>query len=510
MESVAHCSASSIPGWMAPDAYSTAWIALVPGVHDLSRPAWPQALDYLLAHQLPDGGWGEPHIYYAHERTISTAAAVAALSQWLDPSGEHRCAIRRGLRALHKYGRDLQHEPHEPVGFELLLPRLRAMLAVDYEAELPLAAWAPVEAASRQKLALIERLELDPRQQRAWWFSLEMLPAWQLALLDDSILDDQGSIATSIGATAAYLRARRLAGLDSPRAARFLESVLELGGGSAPFCWPAEVYERVWIADGLRRGGVDPGDPQVQRLASAIKASWELNDPGLSSSDYFRVNDGDDTLVGFTVLNWSGLGAPEDAALAFWNESHFRSYLDERTASVSANINGLTALRNQPGFPHRDEAERLAAWLLDHRRDDGNFDDKWHFSPYYSLARAIGAFGGWRDDVAREAVGLLVEQQREDGGWGWFERSTLEETAHCVLGLNCARALGLLVDAAPLQRAGRYFRLNAGRRPVERFWIGKTLFRPQRIVEATVSAAQGVLARLEPAPPHMPQRTSAD
>ena len=71
-----------LTGWLGVDIYSTAWVALVPGASDNSIPAWSESLDYLRAHQLPDGGWGEPHIYYAHERTITTLAVIRALHFW--------------------------------------------------------------------------------------------------------------------------------------------------------------------------------------------------------------------------------------------------------------------------------------------------------------------------------------------------------------------------------------------------------------------------------------------
>ena len=90
-----------LDGWLAADAYSTAWVAMVPDIHDISQPAWPQALEYLRAHQLVDGGWGEPKVFYAHERTLSTLAAIKALHLWNLP--EDRSRIQRGIEALHYY-----------------------------------------------------------------------------------------------------------------------------------------------------------------------------------------------------------------------------------------------------------------------------------------------------------------------------------------------------------------------------------------------------------------------
>src|SRR5512139_1275527 len=85
----------SLRGWLGTDAYSTAWVATVPDVYDPSRPTWPRALHYLRTHQLDDGGWGEPHIFFAHERTISTLAAIRALHLW-KALPEDGMRIRRG------------------------------------------------------------------------------------------------------------------------------------------------------------------------------------------------------------------------------------------------------------------------------------------------------------------------------------------------------------------------------------------------------------------------------
>lgn len=491
----------TLPGWIQnlhgqvePDPYSTAWAALVPAAGQSDIPAWPAALDALRREQLDDGGWGAQGVFYAHERTICTLAALHALDAW-QAEAEDQARIKRGLTALRRYAVQLAGEPYQPVGFELLLPALIAGVVDRYGALLPLADWAPIEALGREKLALIRRLSPDPDRPRAWWFSLEMLPGEQLARLDDSILGANGSIQTSTAATAAYLRARRLAGADSPRAAAFIERAMTPDGG-VPFCAPAEVFERVWTLDALRRAGVDPAMTPITDAAQYIAGAWERNTPGLSSSDLFAVNDGDDTTVGYAVLSWAGLPPDEEALLGFWCEDHFCSYPDERDPSVSANLHGLTALRAQLGFPHRDLAERVTGWLLARITPGEMIHDKWHFSPFYTLAHAASAFAGWHDDAARPAVDLLIDHQQPDDGWGWFGRSTLEETGLVTLGLIEAQRERVIASDGVLAGAARFLAAHGDAEPRERMFIGKTLFRPPNVAKATVYAARVALEGL--------------
>src|ERR1700761_1927830 len=62
-------------------AYDTAWVARVPDRDDDSRPAFPSALEWLLAHQLPDGSWGAS-LEYHHDRLQSTLRAALTLAHW--------------------------------------------------------------------------------------------------------------------------------------------------------------------------------------------------------------------------------------------------------------------------------------------------------------------------------------------------------------------------------------------------------------------------------------------
>ena len=482
----------ALDGWLATDAYSTAWIAMVPDHREVSQPAWPQTLEYLRVHQLADGGWGEPDVCYAHERTLSTLAAIKALDLWKQPEDLPR--IQRGIEALHHYADCFLDEPYESIGFELLLPRLAADLGAMSD-QLPLDRWAPVQEMYEQKLALIRQLHPQPGQQQSWWFSLEMLSEESLKQLDDSILGPNGSIATATAPTAAYLRARRLAGLDSPRAAIWLSHLVDRQKGGVPFCWPAEVFERVWAMDSFMRAQIDPRTPFVQRLAESIWEAWNQGEPGLSSSEFFHVNDGDDTLVGYSVLNWAGFQPDEAPVLRFWKDGHFKSYLDERNASITVNIHGLQALRSQPGFLHQDKARQITLLLHDELMSSNPFADKWHISPYYALSHAIPAVLGWDDSLARNCVGNLLGEQRLDGGWGWNGHSTLEETAHVVLALSHAYEYDIVKDSEVLARTAEFLQSRSAVNR-ERLWIGKTLYHPEGLVEALLYSAAYRLEQL--------------
>ncbi|HSM56340.1 MAG TPA: prenyltransferase/squalene oxidase repeat-containing protein [Candidatus Sulfomarinibacteraceae bacterium] len=477
-------------GLTAPDSYNTAWVARVPRADDATQPAWPQALVYLQEHQLADGGWGDPHVYYAHERTISTLAAMLALLEWGEPLQGKR--IEQAVAALHRYGPDLAREPHEPIGFELLLPRL-ADEVERFNLQLPRQAWTRVEQIAAQKSALIGALRVEYDNPRTWWFNMEILPEDQLAAVGEQVLNEHGAIAISPSATAAYLRALRRNGQDSPRAAAFLDQVVSLSDGGAGVCYPIEGFEVMWTLDNYLRAGLSPEDPMLRPMLAWLRDYWNTSPSGMSHSRAFPVDDGDDTAVAFRVLRIAGLSISDRPLLRFWseNEGHYYTYPDERTPSVSAAVHGLSAFRQANwDAQHECIAAELTNWLREQMRTEGMLHDKWHVSPLYATSRVIEPLLGWDDQLARQCIDFILTHQRPDGGWGHTGTSTLEETALAVLGLVAARRNGRLADASPLRRAACYLAQHSLAQPVERLWIGKGLYRPVGVVNSLVHAAR--------------------
>jgi hypothetical protein len=82
----------------------------------------PQALEWLIANQLPDGSWGDPVFIMYYDRILSTLSALVALKTW----GAAPAAIALGERFVRAHVERLALEAREmaTIGFELVFPSL--------------------------------------------------------------------------------------------------------------------------------------------------------------------------------------------------------------------------------------------------------------------------------------------------------------------------------------------------------------------------------------------------
>lgn len=69
-------------GEISCSAYDTAWVALIEDVNGSGSPQFPSTLEWISDNQLPDGSWGDKHIFLGHDRLINTLACVVALKTW--------------------------------------------------------------------------------------------------------------------------------------------------------------------------------------------------------------------------------------------------------------------------------------------------------------------------------------------------------------------------------------------------------------------------------------------
>ena len=280
---------------------------------------------------------------------------------------------------------------------------------------------------------------------------------------------------------------------DSRLAQAYLRSVTDrYGGAAAPGPEPAELFERAWVLHNVALAW--PESPATAGNWSQVVASLHL---AFSSAQRKRrlgqpLPDPAASAMVFRVLAWAGACPGPDALCAIHERTPPLDDLPYAPASsVGANVHLLGALRAAPAFDGREAAIRKAVGFLARTGAGDRFwVDGRHASPYYATANAVMALGAGLS-LTEEAVGWIERTQRPDGSWGFFESSTLEETAYCVQALACHRRAGGQIRPEAIEMgAGWLERARPQGIPAyEPLWVGTTLYAPTWVVHSAVLSA---------------------
>ncbi|GAB4540598.1 MAG: type B diterpene cyclase [Anaerolineae bacterium] len=463
------------PNAISVSAYDTAWLAWL----------MPEARDWLLDAQRPDGSWGADLEYY-HDRVICTLSAINSLAA-TSTNGHDLKRIQRGIQYLEKAAPRLPRDPTETVGFELLAPSLlktgqKLGLKLDEVAR----ALEPYQLVYRQKIALIPPAMLySPQATIA--HSLEFIG------LDDldraaiaGLRQANGSIHSSPAATAFC----EIAGAGCDAGRDYLSALMEHYQGAVPTLAPFELFEIIWsllhlyLGEDLTRFG-DACRPLIER----VEAGWGPEGIGLAHG--FPA-DFDNTAAAFTLLSTFSR-APDAAVLeAFEEDDHFRCYWFERNISLDVHIHLIMALRQAPDFPRRDEMLLKAINVLSRYLQSDFITDKWHASPYYSTAHAIIALSGLADHLIEDQLYWLCHTQQEDGRWTFypdFPPAAVEETAHALLGLLVAQKHNGAIARDIIERGMEYLDTHyQDHQALPALWVGKSLYHPLHITRSVFLA----------------------
>lgn len=475
-------------GRIEPTAYDTAWVARVPHPDDPGRPAYPEALDWLLARQHPDGSWGA-RINYHYDRVLSTLAAMLTLAQWQTRYASPDAwtsELEAAQRSIWRHVSGLRRDPYDTIGFELILPALLAE-ARRFGFLLPYNSFDIFSKMYSAKLSLIPP-EMIYTRRVSTIFSAEFLGDQLDVQRVNDLQDANGSIASSPSATAYYL----LKDPGNRLAREYLQRVLDRGGGAAPAVDPIDVFEPVWLMFNASQVWAEPGPlaPALKPHLEALGAELARKN-GVGYNTYFAVPDLDGTATAFRALAWAGVSLDPALLAQFEEEDHFRCFPYERNPSISAHVHLLDALRVAPAFPDRERMTRKVLDFLERSRTFQTFwFDKWHASPYYTTAHAVLALGDNRS-LADDAIFWIVNTQNPDGSWGYYDTGTAEETAYCLQALVAYHRSGGAVDRAVMQRGAAYLASSVERANVDYtpLWIGKSLYTPTWVVHSTVLSA---------------------
>ena len=459
-------------------AYDTAWIARL-------TPHYPgygfdRSIEWLRRHQHADGTWGSPLLHY-HDRFISTLAAIVALrevgSGWRD---ERR--VKRGEAVLWHLVGKLRRDDSDTIGFPVLSVML-AQQATDLGLDVPRAPVRFAEPYRRKVQALLQQ----PR--RSWVnsplaFSLEgLMPAVRD---DDEVLQANQSVGCSPAATAAYLMRYH----NDGALAYLCQHMSGLENGATADVFPVNIFDTVWTTTYLVESGlVSVDDVRVRPILDFLWSEWS-QEHGIGMSTYFPIPDVDETAASYVLLKMSGYPVKADPLSNFEMEDHFCCYPGETNPSVSAHIRLMCALRLADDHPSQTAWIEKTVNAL--RRFDNNGSywwDKWHVSPYYANSVAVQVMDGIDDELAYSRFKWITRTQNDDGGWGYLDVSTAEETAYCLMALIWWDEHKYRVDSDILDAAASYLRQRQDSESFMPLWIGKTLYTPPNPVRAAVMSA---------------------
>lgn len=466
---------------MSPSVYDSAQVlrTLPPG--EESGPV----VEWLLAQQHADGGWGEP-VMPLH-RDIPTLSALLALRQ-NGPREDTREAFVAGVRFLRGQAPLWSRLRVEelPVAAEILLPNLLEQLGLPEE-ELSREPYARLLELGARKRHLIAKLPLMP--------GVPWIHVWETWGSEPSpqLMDGAGSIGHSPSATAAWVKAAQgRPELESyvQRAAAYLKEAslaTETGiPGLVPVGGPHNYFEQSFMLYALLMGGVLQDTRFSAEVGSVLKdLTRALGPQGIGMSDHY-LHDGDDTSAVVAVMK--ALGATTDASVLyrFQKDDHFIAYPGELHSSPTLTARCVHALGL---LDDTGELGPFHRYLLARQEPDGRWlFDKWNRSWLYTTFHSvIGLMGSPHHQAIRAALESVLAAQAEDGGWSSDGTSNLTETAYAVLMLGYLERQGVRHEGlgSSLERALRWMlRHYTPFAPVDtkvKCWISKELYRMDRV-----------------------------
>lgn len=474
-------------GQMSQNAYDTAWVARMINIDpDISN----VALNWLCKNQLSDGSWGTQEFVYYHDRVICTLGAMIALTHRGRRTAD-KDRIERGLKALESITsnatRGLASDPGgATVGFEMIVPTLlleaEQLGIIKHQGDRILGKLSRLRA---QKLEKLRGMKINRFITPA--FSAEMAGLDGQHLLEiDNLQDNNGSVAHSPSATAYYTMYIR----QDQKAINYIRTYIAKDGG-VPNVAPIDIFEPAWILWNL---GLIPNlenetlsllIPPLDFLAQ----TWD-NKKGIGHASQYAPKDGDDTGLVYDVMLHFGYNISIDAVLNYEEERHFRCFDLEANPSISANIHILGALKRAGFLRETPAVKKILTFLRYHQTRGCFWMDKWHASPYYPTAHAIIIAQGLDDELCAGAIQWLLDTQKQDGSWGFYNVSTSEETAYCLQALASWKMFGHnpVIPKTAITAAADWLAEHTNP-PYASLWIGKALYCPERVVKSAILSA---------------------
>lgn len=462
--------------------YDTSWAARLRD--ESGGLAYPELLQGLVERQHPDGSWGG-RIPYGYDRLLTTLSVVILLARFGDRRRDEEARLAGERYVWRQVGR-LDHSANPTVGFEMILPTLLRE-GEGLGLALPHAQMRRYEEEREKKLSILPTHRLFAKRTTAV-FSLE---AFAGSVDPDDVanlLSEDGSMAGSPSATAWLLGQTPDWRERYPASADYLEGLLARHEAGIPAVAPYDVFARTWVLYYLHHGGLLEGRDDLSRPHyEHLREDWRPEGVGSSSN---AIPDSDDTSMALLALGHAGDEVDGSLLLAYEREHHFAVFEHERHPSISANLHILEALETLPERDRPRVRDKIVRYVLEARRHEAFWNDKWHASVYYPTSQALMAVPAHAPDRMDGTLDWLFFTQQPDGAWGQY-RPTAEETALVLLALVLYHRTVRPLPHEPMRRAARYLLENE--RPFgnhyPELWIAKALYAPTFVIRSIVLAA---------------------
>ncbi|XP_054814352.1 ent-copalyl diphosphate synthase 1-like [Prosopis cineraria] len=383
-------------------AYPTAMVALIEDVNGSGSPQFPESLQWIIDNQLPDGSWGDPHIFVAYDRLICTLASVIALTRY----NVHPEKVEGGLQYFREHVNTLETEnrEHMTCGFEVILPSL-LQLAKSFNIDVPNDFPALQEILAR-KDAKLKRIPMELLQSvpTSLLFSLEAIPELQWQKLQ-RVRSRDGSYLFCPSSTAfAFNQSKDLHCLN------YLNNVAQNFNGGVPELYPIDIFEQLWIVDRLERLGIARYfQSKIKEILEYIYRNW--NEKGLGWTRYSDLPDLDDTAMGFRLLRLNGYDASPGVFKNFEKDGEFFCYPGQSDEGATVIFNFYRATQVQfPGEMILDEGKNFAINFLSKKQATNQILDKWIISKDLSGEVSYALDFPWYASLPRVETRFYLEQ----------------------------------------------------------------------------------------------------
>ncbi|XP_021281194.1 ent-copalyl diphosphate synthase, chloroplastic [Herrania umbratica] len=397
-------------GEISSSAYDTAWAALVEDVNRGGTPQFPSSLEWIANNQLPDGSWGDRQIFMAHDRLINTLACVVALKTW----DVHPDKCEKGVSFFKENISKLENEnaEHMPIGFEVAFPSLLEIArSLNIEAPYDSRVFQDIYAKRSLKLTRIPK-EIMQNVPTTLLHSLEGMPGldWEKLL---KLQCQDGSFLFSPSSTAFALMQTK-----DENCHRYLNKTVQRFNGGVPNVYPVDLFEHIWTVDRLQRLGISRYfQPEIKECLDYVYRYW--TEDGISWARNTRVQDIDDTAMGFRLLRLHGYEVSADVFRHFEKGGEFFCFVGQSNQAVTGIFNLFRASQVMfPGDKILEDAKRFSSKFLTEKQAADELLDKWIITKDLPGEVGFALKIPWYASLPRVETRFYIEQYGgEDDVW---------------------------------------------------------------------------------------------